>query len=120
MYGGEFIGEDNFHNPASLDWVLQAMQYPIFGTDLYPTLAKKSAILAWTIISGHVFFDGNKRTGLFTSLKFLELNHYSIDVPYQTIMQIALDIATFRENKFTVDIFSEWLENNMKVIRKTN
>ncbi len=44
------------------------------GKDLYPTVEEKAARQAYGIIRNHPFLDGNKRTGLFVMLVFLELN----------------------------------------------
>ena len=62
---GSFFPPDNLINPGSLDWVLNAIQHPIFGIDPYPGLISKAALLAWTIINDHIFYDGNKRTGMY-------------------------------------------------------
>lgn len=116
-YGGESLSTDNLHNSESLDWVLQAMQYPVFSEDLYPTLPKKAAILAWTIIVGHVFFDGNKRTGLFCLLRFLEINHFTLDVSSEDVKVIALKVANYRDEEYSIDLLSEWIESNIQVKR---
>lgn len=44
------------------------------GVELYPNLFQKAALYAHHIIAGHVFLDGNKRTGLARAFKFLEMN----------------------------------------------
>ena len=69
--GGNLAGAGKFHNESSLLWVLDAIQHPLFGEDLYPTISQKAAVLAWTIINGHVFIDGNKRTGMWAIMTFL-------------------------------------------------
>ena len=33
------------------------------GVDLYPTLVEKAAALAFSLVQGHPFVDGNKRVG---------------------------------------------------------
>ncbi|MHC1782649.1 MAG: type II toxin-antitoxin system death-on-curing family toxin [Anaerolineaceae bacterium] len=116
--GGDFYGDDNLINPGSLDWVLCAVQYPIFNINRFPTLQDKASIIAWTIITDHVFYDGNKRTGLFSLLKFLEFNYYEINVSSEEITQIALEIINYRNTKFDYQQLSKWVESNMKVIRR--
>ena len=118
--GGEFLGKDNLHNSSSLDWVLYAMQNPIFGIDHYPKLVDKAAILGWKIITAHVFFDGNKRTGMFSLLKFLEINHFLVDVSNQEIIDIAQLIATHSSNQFTEQDLAIWINGNMKIILRGN
>ena len=48
--GGFDDGGANLKNSGSLEWVLDAIQYPLFGVDNYPGIAEKAAILAWIII----------------------------------------------------------------------
>ena len=48
------------------------------GIDLYPNLFQKAAVYAHHIITGHIFFDGNKRVGMHSALLFLALNDCSI------------------------------------------
>ena len=33
------------------------------GVDLYPTIVEKAAALAFSLVQGHPFVDGNKRVG---------------------------------------------------------
>ena len=42
--------------------------------DLYPTLVEKAAALAFSIIQGHPFIDGNKRAGHAAMAVLLRLN----------------------------------------------
>lgn len=41
---------------------------------MYPNLQDKAAFYMFSIVTGHIFQDGNKRTGLAASLLFLKLN----------------------------------------------
>lgn len=43
----------------------------VFGEDAYPTPVEKAAALFHGIITGHVFADGNKRTGTIAALFLL-------------------------------------------------
>jgi death-on-curing protein len=113
-YGGFFAEPDNLLNPGSLHWVLQVVQYPVFGHDPYPTLAHKAAIIARTIIVGHVFCDGNKRTGMATAILFLQANGYDLDVSQDELVQVALDIANHLESGMTIEPLIEWFEQHMR------
>ena len=64
MSGGYFYPPDNLQNRDPLAYILDAVQYPVFGVHLFPTLMEKAAALGYEIIASHVFFDGNKRTGI--------------------------------------------------------
>lgn len=41
---------------------------------MYPSIEDKAAVYCYNIICNHIFSDGNKRTGLESSLAFLNLN----------------------------------------------
>lgn len=60
-----------------LDYLVAAVSGKFGDTELYPTPFQKAAVYAHHIITGHIFFDGNKRIGLTCALRFLELNGYS-------------------------------------------
>ena len=60
-----------------LHYVVEAVSGKFGATELYPALFQKAAVYAHHIITGHIFFDGNKRIGLTCALRFLELNGYS-------------------------------------------
>ena len=92
--GGKYVGPDNALNWGSLEWVLDAVRYPLFGIDHYPTLEEKAAILAWTIITGHVFVDGNKRTGMTALIHFVKLNHDQLDITTDEIVDVVIRIAS--------------------------
>lgn len=106
-FGGLFVADvDNLLNPGSLDHILEAIQGSVFGYDPYPTLVEKAAALAWRIIVGHVFHDGNKRTGVDACRQLLELNGYAMRMD-EEVVDIAIRIAT-AQMPF-VD-FVRWLE----------
>jgi death on curing protein len=88
-----FIEPNNLRNSGSLEWVLEAIQYPLFGVDPYPTFAEKAAILAWIIIDSHVFHDGNKITGMSVLDIFIRQNYYQLNASNDEIVEVALKIA---------------------------
>lgn len=67
------------------------------GADLYRTVFDKAAALARGIICGHMFVDGNKRTGLAAVRLFLEYNGWDFDLPDEELEALALVIAGARE-----------------------
>jgi len=44
----------------------------VFGEDAYPTIEEKAAHLLYFIVKNHSFNDGNKRTGAFAFIWFLQ------------------------------------------------
>jgi death on curing protein len=107
-HGGSFTPPHNLRTAGAIDLVLETIQTRIFGTDPYPTLYKKSTALAWKIITGHPFWDGNKRTGMATAITFLKMNGKSIRATYDEIVDIALLTAGSYDNGFSEQDLELW------------
>ncbi len=77
------------------------------GDDLYPALVDKAAALAFAIIQGHPFVDGNKRVGHAAMEVSLLLNGYEIGatVDEQERAIIAVASGELSRTKLT-----EWLD----------
>jgi death-on-curing protein len=109
-FGGEPISTgENTVNPSSLHFALGTLQGDLFGTPLFPSLAAKAASLAWHIIAGHVFLDGNKRTGMEAARMFLDLNgmHLPID---EEIIEKGERIAN---GSLSLHEFVDWLSSRV-------
>lgn len=69
----EFFGQEN----GSKFKALLGTIYQTFGRkDLYPSLEEKAAHLLYFVLKDHPFVDGNKRTGSFLFVYFLDKNNY--------------------------------------------
>jgi death on curing protein len=79
------------------------------GNDLYPTIEVKAARQAYGIIRNHPFVDGNKRTGLFVMLTFLELNGIKLSFSQSELVKLGIGISdgTINPEKIT-----EWIINH--------
>lgn len=92
--GGNFVPPDNLLHNSALDYVVEAAAATVFGQALYPTLAEKAGLYMHSIITNHVFQDGNKRTGLESALLFLQLNHCVLQpTPDEEIITFTLAVA---------------------------
>lgn len=111
---GLYIGADNLHTPGSLQWVVDAIRYPLFGVDPYPTIEEKAAQLAWVIIDGHVFHDGNKRTGMSVMIAFLKANGYRVSASDDELIEIALKIANRSKRGYNVNSLVAWLRERIE------
>lgn len=78
-YGGNYVAPQNLLNEARLDYVVEIVEGKLFGESIYPEIYHKAAVYLFNIISGHIFTDGNKRTGLDACLLFLDLNGYQLN-----------------------------------------
>ena len=76
---------------------------PFDGKDLYSSLTEKAAVLCFSIVQGHPFVDGNKRTGHAAMATFLLLNgaeiDASIDQQEQIILKLKLGASGFPMRK---------------------
>ncbi|MCB0638135.1 MAG: type II toxin-antitoxin system death-on-curing family toxin [Lewinella sp.] len=84
-HGGQFIPPENLLNEDRLQYALEIVQQTIFGSILHQGLADIAAAYMFYLVTGHVFQDGNKRTGLEAALLFLRLNDASLAEPFQRI-----------------------------------
>jgi death-on-curing protein len=64
---------------AALESAIAQPKATFDQTDLYPSLADKATIRCFSIVQGHPFVDGNKRTGHAAMATFLFLNGAEID-----------------------------------------
>jgi len=81
------------------------------GKDLYPTLFLKASALLQSLMGNHPFEDGNKRTGFFSTLFFLEQNNICIRPSEKEIIQFCSDTVT---QKYTIEQIAVWLEKHRK------
>ena len=122
-HGGQFAPPSNLLNASSLDYIVEAVSASVFGTPMYPEIPDKAAFYMHSIIQNHIFQDGNKRTGLASSLVFLNLNGFALrEIPstlnipewdegspepvlYEVTMQVA-------KGHVTLEALRDWFEKN--------
>ena len=106
-YGGS-------HGIRDLGLIQSAIARPqsSFGReDLYPTIFDKAAALFHSLIFNHVFVDGNKRTTMTTTARFLSINGYELIVSQKEFVDFPIRV----ENKhLELQIIANWLRKNSK------
>ncbi|HEX8458984.1 MAG TPA: type II toxin-antitoxin system death-on-curing family toxin [Pyrinomonadaceae bacterium] len=121
--GGSFFeADDNLEFPGALEYVLGAIEGPIFGHDLYPTVIEKAATIGWTIMARHVFRDGNKRTGTLACATFLELNGYDMYIapdPTLDTELIAMTEGVADHQSINLAGWTRWIEQRTSIISNT-
>lgn len=111
-FGGIYIEEDgNFHNRGSLEHIIEAILFPMFGQELYPAIAGKIAAIAQVIITRHVFHDGNKRTALAAIEALACLNGFTFK-PSKEDENFLVSIA---EKSLDVSSVEIWLKKRLKL-----
>ena len=93
LYGGQYVGVDNLRSRESLENTLFLIGNEVFGVDQFPTLMEKAAALGECIIARHVFWDGNKRTGVYATWMFLKANDVIVNLD-ASVEDLAVDIAS--------------------------
>lgn len=107
-FGGSFSPPDNCRNRFSLEYILEAIQSPVYGHELFPTLKEKAAALAHEIIASHVFIDGCKRTATAVAHQFLLINGVPVFYDH-TLEDMAVAMA---QGNATREDFLEWLHHH--------
>ena len=106
-YGGS-------HGIRDLGLIQSAIARPqsSFGReDLYPTLFDKAVALFHSLIFNHAFVDGNKRTTMTTTARFLSINGYELIVSQKEFVDFPIRV----ENKhLELQIIANWLRKNSK------
>ncbi|MBP1467690.1 type II toxin-antitoxin system death-on-curing family toxin [Candidatus Chloroploca sp. M-50] len=78
---------------ARLQAAVATPQQSMFGVDLYPDLASKIGALAYALIRGHPFSDGNKRVAVVALDLMATLNGASLTASNDEIYALALAAA---------------------------
>lgn len=90
VYGVKFAGQ--------IQSIANRALYPNRGKD-YPFTIIERAVFYWYEIATHqCFFNGNKRTALFAALLTLHRNGYKLDMEWEKLYDISVDLATHKMN----------------------
>lgn len=81
---------------GNLEGILGNIFQTAFRKDVYPSIESKASHLLYFIIKNHPFNDGNKRSGAFTFIWFLQKTKYSFKdkITPEALTAITLLIAT--------------------------
>jgi len=96
------------YNENMLSVCVKRPQTAIYGTNIYPHVLQKAAILMHSIINFHPFVDGNKRAALISTAFFLHWNGYQFEIPLDAD---AFTIEVAKGHKNANDILI-WLTQN--------
>jgi death-on-curing protein len=71
----------------------------MYGEYLHKTLFDKAAAYLFHIVNNHPFYDGNKRTGAFVTIFFLEENGEPFTIPDKLYEDFVVEVASKRVRK---------------------
>ena len=84
------------------------------GKELYEGVFQKAAIFLGSLVQYHVFIDGNKRTGVVSTARFLFTNKYEMIATNKELENFVIKVAV---NKLDIDTISTWLKEHSTKIR---
>jgi len=82
------------------------------GVDLYPTLADKAAILAFSLANNHPFIDGNKRTAHMAMVAMLKINGQNLSGTIDEHERVMLGIV---EKTVSLSEFKVWIRDRLVI-----
>lgn len=109
-YGGSF----GIRDIGLLQSAISRPQTTFGGIDLYPTIFDKAAALFHSLMFNHAFADGNKRTTMTTTARFLAINGYSVEVTQKEFVEFPLRVEN---NHLPPEKITAWLKKYSKRIK---
>ena len=106
-------GSDNLLEGRTLGFVEGGHQNEMFGQTLYPSLYHQAAAYMYYITKGHLFHDGNKRTGLAVALTFLGWNGIRLPkLPEEDSYQFVINVASSQQSaNEVIEKSAEWFKS---------
>jgi len=100
-------GSHGIRDQHLLGSILEAPKQSFGGTELYPDVWEKAANYLEKLAKFHVFIDGNKRTALAATARFLALNRYHFNATNKDSESFVLSVI---KTKMNVPDIAAWLK----------
>lgn len=114
LYGD---GEDaGIKLPDRFEFMLERPKSDYFGQEQYPSIIEKACCYYHSVVKGHIFHNGNKRTALTVFETFLNVNGYELTFNEQEAEDYTVYVAKdekFKENDSIHYLVAE-LKEHMK------
>lgn len=107
LYGGSF----GIRDLGLIESALARPQASFGGDDLYPSIFDKAAALFHSLMFNHAFFDGNKRTTITTTARFLYINGYSLAASQEEFVAFPFRVEN---THLPVEDIAKWLKKNTR------
>lgn len=98
-----------------INLLLSALHQPratFAGQYLHHTIYDMAAAYLFHIIKNHAFIDGNKRTGMLSTVTFLKYNAIQLTMPFLLLENLTVDVANSKFSKKEIAYFFK--ENSIK------
>jgi len=103
-------GSSGIRDLGRLESALAQPRASFSGDDLYPRVIDKAAALEFSLVMGHPFVDGNKRTGHAAMETFLVLNGCELNAPVEEQERVMLRLAA---GELSRDDFLDWVRTHV-------
>src|SRR4030043_1030151 len=80
----KLVALEGFVYSGTISGPIQRIFNEQYSGQKYPSVIEKAGAILYSIVHGHSYYDGNKRTGLLTTCLFLLYNGYVLHVPHDT------------------------------------
>lgn len=83
------------------------------GKELYAGIFRKAAVCLEALATYHVFIDGNKRTALAVTARFLFVNGYTLVATNNKVERFVLGVALKKHDQKAI---AKWLEKHSEQV----
>ncbi|MDO8590655.1 MAG: type II toxin-antitoxin system death-on-curing family toxin [bacterium] len=105
----ETTGSHGVRDTGLLKSLIARPKQAFGGKDVHTDLWQKAAIYFESIATYHVFIDGNKRTSVTATARFLSINGYELEAANEEVVLFTLRVAT---EKLDIKIIADWLQKH--------
>lgn len=105
----DYGGSHGIRDLGLLQSALARPQASFAGQDLYESILDKAAALFHSLMFNHAFVDGNKRTTLTATARFLYLNGYTLLAKDEELVTFPLQVEN---HHFSIQQIATWLEEH--------
>ncbi|OWY66770.1 death-on-curing protein [cyanobacterium TDX16] len=102
-----FGGLDGIRDEGLLDSASAQSQATFFGELLHPTLSTQAAAYLCHLAKNHPFLDGNKRTAFATTIAFLGINGYELNMSEEAAYNLVIQVAEGEMSKEELSLLLE-------------
>ncbi len=103
----KFGGSHGIRDLGIIQSAVARPQSSFGGEDLYQSIFDKAAALFHSLMFNHAFIDGNKRTVMVSTARFLYVNGYNLEISKREFVAFPLEV----ENKhLSIEEISKWLK----------
>ena len=104
-------GMHGVRDPGLLVSIIEKPKMKFGGKDLYAGIFKKAAVYFEGFATYHVFVDGNKRTSVVASARFLTLNGYELVASNKEVERFVLAVVA---EKLNIPSIAAWLKKHSR------